>query len=483
MKVKFKIPPYEHQRKILEDTLSQKSFAYLLEPGTGKTKLSIDLAGELWLRDEIDCAIVIAPNGVHEQWIMEQIPLHLGTNVQCEPLLYRSGGGETFKREANATIARARRRGHLLFVSINIEAVNTDRGFGFLEWLLEELRCLLVVDESTKIRNPKAQRTKAIISLGPKAAYRRILSGTPVVKGFENLWSQFQFLDPKIIDCKTFTGFRSLYCVMGPIPGIKFGKRIVGYRNVPRLMSRLDPHVRILRKADCLDLPPKIYSKVQVPFTDEQAVAYRSMKQELIVRLERELPDLPIMAQVQAVAAARMKLRQIAIGFVIDENKVAHPIKSNRFDVLLEHIEEAPGKVITWSSFVYSLERIEEEFKRAGIPYVRFARGDSSVIPKFNDPKGPTVFLGNPQSAGIGLNLAVADTMIFFNDIDDAEMRWQAEDRAHRIGQTKNLNIVDFYSRGTVESKIAAQRVRKESLSDIVMKGKWREALDSEDHG
>jgi SNF2 family DNA or RNA helicase len=486
--VKFRIPPYDHQRNILRETFGQKFFGYFMEPGTGKTKLSIDLAGELWLRDEIQCVVVIAPNGVHEQWIEEQIPEHAPLNLEYESLLYRSGGGQTFKREANATIARARKHGRLLFVAINIEAVNAERGFNFVEWLLEELRCLLIIDESTKIRNHRAERTKALLELAPKAAYRRILSGTPLVKGFENLWSQFEFLSPSIINCKTFTGFKALYCktqpvivnrmFRGKVVGKRIvGKRITGYRNVSNLMQKIEPHVRILRKVDCLDLPDKIPSKVHVPFTDEQTQAYESMKEELFVRLERELPELDLLAKVNAVSAARTKLRQIAIGFLIDENRVAHPIKTNRFDMMLDQLENAPGKSIVWSSFIYSLERIEEEFKKAGVRYVRFARGNTQAVRDFNDPNGPDVFLGNPHSGGIGLNLAVADTMIFVNDVDDAEVRWQAEDRAHRIGQTKHLNIIDMFTRGTVEIKIRSQRVKKESLAAMVMEGRWRDAL------
>jgi SNF2 family DNA or RNA helicase len=87
------------------------------------------------------------------------------------------------------------------------------------------------------------------------------------------------------------------------------------------------------------------------------------------------------------------------------------------------------------------------------------------------------VFLGNPHSGGIGLNLADASTMIFFNNTDDAEIRWQSEDRAHRIGQTQHLTIIDLYSPGTVEVKMQKQQAEKETLANIVMRGDWRDAL------
>jgi SNF2 family DNA or RNA helicase len=459
-----------HQTEALEFSRSKPEpsyFGLLMDPGTGKTKVALEKMAELYEGGKIDTALVFAPNGVHTQWVEEQAKEHCPIPYRALP--WSSSRNKDWKARATYVL---KKKDALLIVAMNYESLTTKDGLNFCRWLMKNRRVGIFADESSRIRNPKAIRTKRILELAPLAQSRVIMTGTPIAKGLENLWSQMQFLSPSILDCGNFPSFRSLYCKTRPLPGRRGVIIISGYQRVEELMSKIEPHVFRKTKEQCLDLPDKIYTKSPVPLTPEQARAYDSMRDELIVELS-ELERVTV----AHLISARAKLRQIAIGFILDKNRFAAPLATHRYERALEHLDEAPGKTILWTSFRYCLAEWERLLAKHGIGYVRYQKGDNESIRKWRSDPGIKVFLGNPHSGGIGLNLAIADTMIYFNNTDDAEIRWQSEDRAHRIGQTQHLNIIDLFSPNTVETKIQRQQADKESIADIVMKRGWRDAL------
>lgn len=460
-------PLREHQVEALRFSRGKEYFGLFMDPGTGKTKVGFEKMGELYEKGEIDTALVFAPNGVHSQWLEEQAPEHCP--VPYRTVAWVSNRTKKWKDETRYVL---RKRDALLIVAINYEALTTKDGVNFCRWLVKNRRVAIFADESSRIRNPKAIRTKIALELAPHAVVRAILTGTPIAKGLENLWSQMQFLSPDILKCRTFVQFRSLYCKVQPVPGRRGAIMISGYQRVGELMSLINPYVFVKRKEDCLDLPDKIYLKSPVPMTREQAEAYRTMREELIVELS-ELEKVTV----AHLISARAKLRQIAIGFIMDKDRKVTPFASGRWDRALEHLDEASGKVILWSSFRWCLAEWERLLTKEGIGFIRYQKGDNESIRTWRREPDCKVFLGNPHSGGIGLNLASASTMIFFNNTDDAEIRWQSEDRAHRIGQTQHLTIIDLFSPGTVEVKIQKQQVDKETIANIVMRRGWQAAL------
>lgn len=464
-------PPLRlHQKEAL--VFSEKKpdtdfFGLFMDPGTGKTKVALEKMAKLYLERTIDTALVFAPNGVHVQWVEEQAAEHCP--IPYRALIWSGHRRKSWQEEARFVL---RKRDALLIVAINYEALTTKNGIHFCRYLVKNREVGIFADESSRIRNPRAIRTRQMLALAGDARTRVIMTGTPIAKGIENLWSQMQFLSEDILKCRTFVQFRSLYCKVRPVPGRRGAVMISGYQRVEELMSLLAPHVFVKTKEECLDLPDKIYQKSPVPLTNEQARAYETMRDELIVQLS-ELERVTV----AHLISARAKLRQIAIGFILDQNKKATPLDSDRWDRALDHIAEAPGKTILWTSFRWCLAEWERIFKKKGIGYVRYQKGENESIRRWRADKGLKIFLANPHSGGIGLNLAIADTMLYFNNTDDAEVRWQSEDRAHRIGQTQHLNIIDLYSPQTVEVKMQKQQKEKETLADIVMRRGWRDAL------
>ena len=202
---KWRTKPFDHQTAALEKCGAQKHFALFMEQGTGKTKVAIDHAGTLWAAGRITAVLVVAPKGVHRQWIDGQLPEHSGTDftAACWPL-----------KELPKNV----RKGYdLKWLAINIDGAKTPRGMVMCEEFMEahEGRVLMIVDESHMIKNARSKRWKAVKSLGRRAAYRMMLTGTPIAKDLTEEWAQFKWLDENIIGIRYLTAFRNEYCIMG----------------------------------------------------------------------------------------------------------------------------------------------------------------------------------------------------------------------------------------------------------------------------
>ena len=162
MKYKFKTKPYEHQLKALEMSWNKKTFAYFMEMGTGKTKVLIDNMAMLYDKGKIDGALIIAPKGVIGTWHNQELPAHLPNHIENVTVLW----------QANITKGQSRKLGGLFktgeelhILIMNIEAFSTSKGTQFAQKFMLSHKTLMVVDESTTIKNPKANRTKNILQL------------------------------------------------------------------------------------------------------------------------------------------------------------------------------------------------------------------------------------------------------------------------------------------------------------------------------
>jgi len=180
-KYKFKTKPFAHQKKALSASWDKEYFALLMEQGTGKTKVIIDNAGMLYLAGEITGLIVTAPNGVQRGWVMDQIPYHLSSQVKTKAAYWKSGAGVTHKRAMEYNLFQSDEKS-LRVLTINYEAFQIKEAVELVKRFMLKHRTLWALDESHRIKTLKTERTEKIINLSDKAAYRRILTGTPVTE-------------------------------------------------------------------------------------------------------------------------------------------------------------------------------------------------------------------------------------------------------------------------------------------------------------
>ena len=468
---KFKTKPYDHQLVALEKSWAAKTYALFMEMGTGKSKVLVDNIAILYDRGAIRGALIVAPKGVYKNWHDIEFPVHMPEHVEYTKVLWEPLKTKKKQMELDTLFDD---KGDLKILIMNVEAFSTAKGLDFAERFLNIFvgKALLGIDESTTIKTPTAKRTKNILKLGTLASYRRILTGSPVTKSPLDLFSQCKFLDPYHLGYDSYYAYRSRYAHM---LDRNFGGRkvqIVGsYRKLGELAEKLDAFSYRVLKEDCLDLPPKVFTKRIVELTSEQQKVYDQMKQMALAMLDGKLMStVNVMTQL-------MRLHQVTCGtFKADDGTVTH-LKNNRLTTLMDCLEETEGKVIIWATYREDIKKIVESLKKAygEASTVEYHGGvDASLrqgyIAQFQDVKSPTrYFVGNPSTGGYGITLTAANTMIYYSNSYDLEKRLQSEDRAHRIGQTGSVTYVDLIAEKTIDERIVKALRQKVNIANEIM--------------
>tara|TARA_A100001515_G_scaffold96181_1_gene77174 strand:+ start:249 stop:1685 length:1437 start_codon:yes stop_codon:yes gene_type:complete len=466
---KFKTKPYEHQLKALDKSVDKKEYGYFMEMGTGKSKVLIDNMSMLYDKGKINGALIIAPKGVYNNWYSQEIPNHLASHIQPKMVLWTASTSKAKDKEYQSLFES----GYDLHILVmNVEAFSTDKGRLFAGKFLRAHRALMAIDESTTIKNPTAKRTKAIVVLGKEAYYKRILTGSPVTKSPLDLFSQCQFLNDSLIESASYYSFKNRYAVMKTH---NFGGRRVqlvhSYQRLDELASILKKFSYRVLKEDCLDLPDKIYIKREVELSKEQKEAYSTMKSAALAAVKGKLATAP------HVLTQMMRLHQITCGHLKNDDDSISELKNNRMDSLLELLDEVEGKVIIWANYVHDVEKIvaklcDEYGPETVVQYYGATAQPQrqKAIKQFQDPKSKVkYFVGNPQTAGYGITLTEAGTVIYYSNGYDLEKRLQSEDRAHRIGQKKSVTYVDLIAPKTVDEKIVKALRNKIDIASQVM--------------
>ena len=455
----FKTKPFEHQLKIWKETKDETYWAYLMEQGTGKSKLAIDVAAHLFIHGDIDCVVVVAPNNVHANWIRNEFPAH----CPCR------WTGSTYYAGDGLVAAEDKQTGGLLVYAFNVEGFVSKLARELITKILRSHRCLLIVDESSRIKNFKALRTKFVLGLRDLAAYRRILSGTPITQGAEDLWSQFEFLSPSILRCRTYYAFRARYCRMG---GFK-NKKIVGYYNMDELQDRIGKHSTRVLKSECLDLPAKVYQTLPFRLSPATQKLYTAVRKEALADLMQMLGGEKAMNNIAEMAMVRiLRLQQITSGLSPDSDMHPLPGDNSRLDALEGILEDLPGKAIIFARFKSDVENVCNVLPKGSFVTLTGATKTQDRIEAvrlFQEDPAIKYFVGNPAAAGIGITLTAAETVIYYSQDTNLEYRLQSEDRAHRIGQTKTVTYIDIVAEGTVDEKNLKALRAKKTLAQMIL--------------
>ena len=453
-----------------------------MEQGTGKTKLTIDRSASMFLRRKIDLTVIICPNSLMDTWC-EEIETHCSV-----PFVYAKWDPD-LKRKSVVELEKITQcpKDKLGFFIINIEAIRTKKGAKMCHWLARHYRIHLAVDESSRIKTPKAQQTVAAINLARLSVARTILSGTPIDKSAAEYYSQLEFLTPNPLGFSNFFSFRARYCelatVMMPIHGKKDknGKPkkrkvtlIKGPKNTQELMEKLNEFCFFVKKKDCLDLPDKIYHTRHAELSKQQRLLYKQIKEQIVTDLGegRELT-------VEFHLARMVRLQQLTGGFLpSDDDANAKPVPgpNPKIELLLETIEEFPGPTIIWARFQAEHRAIHKALTSIMKPErIGFITGPTDPEDReayriaFQSPDNPLDYLiCTQQCAGYGYTLTRAENEIYYSNTFSLEHRLQSEDRAHRIGQTKNVNYIDLIVKGTPDTIIHKALLSKKNVSEML---------------
>lgn len=480
--VPFKMEPRRHQKVGLLLGRDQQEFAYLMDPGTGKTKLLLDDVAHNWRMGKAEALIVFAPNSVKTNWVAwdhlleedekDAVMAHMAPDVHYVKGVWSSthtGQSKRCWKEFEEEINDA--RGRLIVMVVNYEAATVPRFYRFLEAFCKQFKTMIALDESTRIGTPGAERTKSILKLGRLAALRRILSGTPVIKNPLKAYSQFKFLNEDILGSGSFTAFRAEYCTMGGFEG----RQVIGYKNLDKLSNLIASCSYRVLKSECLDLPPQIYHKKRPEMSAKQLAAYKDMMQKMMV----EIDGVEITAKI--ALSQMMRFQQITGGYLTEGEKWVEIVKPEHNPKMQEVMgildESGDRQVVIWCRFLPEIAGLKTLLTREGISFFEFHGGvpeNERLRIRKDFQKGKAkVILGNASAGGIGIDeFKVASIVIYYSNDFDTEKRVQSEDRTHRDGSEihDSIDYYDLICPNTVDVKIVRTLRANRKLSDQVMR-------------
>lgn len=323
----------------------------------------------------------------------------------------------------------------------------------------------VILDEAQHIKNPMSQTARSAKKLSSER--RLALTGTPIENRLSELWSIFDFVSPGLLGrLKTFEERIARPIDRGDM------------ETAQRLRATIKPFVMRRVKSDVAkDLPDKIEQEMIVPLADEQAKLYKQILLQVRKSVLSEVEKKGVSkAQIQ-ILAALTRLRQVAC----DPRLMKLPDTefnaddSGKLGALREIIDEAVDgghRVLVFSQFVEMLNYIRAALDADGVQY-EYLDGSTKDridrVDRFNEDPSVPVFLISLKAGGTGLNLTGADTVVHFDPWWNPAVEDQATDRAHRIGQTKNVNVYKLIAEGTVEEKILELSAKKRELVSNVL--------------
>jgi SNF2 family DNA or RNA helicase len=457
----WKTLPYEHQLECWKQSARKPAYALFMEQGTGKTKVSIDTANWQFSKGLIKHVLVICPNGLQYNWVNGEMQTHYPHPYLSH--IFTTKKSKKYVIEWNDFLKPNRA---LKILAVNIEAFRNKANIDKIkDYLKEDTLC--IIDESTIIKNHKAQQTKGVYEIKDLCKFRRILSGTPFAQSMLDGWGQAEFLG-NIFPHTNYYSFEADFAIKQEIDmGGRLVKIVVGYKNKDTFANYWKPNSFRIKKSECLDLPEKIYKKVNVPMSDEQKKVYNNLVDFALSEVNGSV------VSTQHAISLMIKLHQVVCGSVKDDNGENKDLKCPRLDTLIALVKKTEGKVIIWAHYKRDIERIQNELSKHKFKSVTYygeigKQEREEGLQLFKKDEEIKCFIAN-KAASKGLTINEANTCIYYSNSYELEVRLQSEDRPHRIGQTKNVEYIDLICPDTIDEQIIQALKDKNDISNSIL--------------
>jgi SNF2 family DNA or RNA helicase len=492
-----RLPPTEDQKEGIRELVMDANptrgrviprvLAIFDEPGVGKSKQKCDANNFLFEAGRLDVGLVVCPASVRIQWRSPEFgEIAKWDWVGAAVHEYHAGQPRIPWRD-----------GRLNWVVTNYEFIREDERLGALLNQLGRRRVDVTLDESSKIKSHKAHQTKAAKKLRRLCERATILNGTPVANGPLDLYAQMDFLDNGIIGAPNFWTFRARYAVMG---GFK-QKQVVGFRNLEELNAKVQPY--ILRRMKRIDSEKRFHVR-EVPLGAAAWRHYREMRDGLVTWLDGQ-PSMAPQAIVKMLRLAQMTSGFLG-GLVATDAESFDPalagklppreIGREKLDAFREWfgqvVEREPdARIIVWGRFRPELDRAQAALENLGVRCVQVRGGQSKTAREeavktftMDRGSGPMVLFGSPHAGGLGLTLIEAHDVFYMSNDFSLLAREQSEDRAHRHGQTRDVDYTDLIATGpagqrTIDHIVVAALRKKRDLAAMTTAW-WAKALMEE---
>lgn len=428
-----------HQKQAHDKLVKLKVGALFMDMGTGKTRTVLEIIKDKFNKGKVDKVLWFCP---------------------CS-------AKENIKRELEKQLIL----GNDLFLIVGIESLSSSIKLNsYLYDYVAKYRCILIVDESSKIKNAQAKRTQRLIDLGEKCKYKYILNGTPITRDERDLFSQFYFLDWRILGYKSEWSFEINHVVFHK----EYKNKVVGTRNTEYLARKIAPYTYQVKLDDCVELPGKVYKKEYFDLNNEQKEMYDFFSEYLLEQVDEwdSTTIYRLFSTLQAITA----------GFVIeltDDEKIIKksfldtPETNPRLQYFLDRIAGIDGKVIIFCEFQIEVECITRELNKIygeGAAVMFYGKTKQKErdknIKKFQLDDNTRFLVASKDCGAYSHNLQFCHQIIYYNNDFDYGTRSQSEDRVYRIGQNNRCVYLDIVASDTLEEYIVDCLLRKERLAD-----------------
>jgi SNF2 family DNA or RNA helicase len=432
---------YLHQHKAIELAALFDSYALFMETGTGKTLVAIKLL-EYWNSFKPTPAMVVAPLSTLESvWTKE---IRKWSNLKLVNLWENL---DEFGKDYDVYL-------------INYEQFKklANEGKSPIE---AKIQCL-IIDESSKLKNPGSQITKTVLKFRSKIPHRLCLTGTPAPNNLLEYWGQMCFINPELLG-DNFFRFRNTYFFSTGFGGFLY-KPKTGAKEA--IIDNVSKQAFSIRKQDCLDLPDRVFETRNVYMEEIQQKAYTEMLKQNIMEFKGG-----VTLGVNELAKL-MKLRQITSGFTITTEGAAVLISETKIKALKDLLEEIPEdkQVIVWLNFHWEIHKLQEVFKDqcctlyGDMPQKEKERS----IKEFQEGKH-RILLAHPLSGGMGLTFVNCSYIVWFSLSYSQEQYSQANDRIYRIGQNNKCTYFLLLAKDTIDEVIYKVLDKKSDLLESCM--------------
>lgn len=416
--------------------------------GLGKTAVAIATA--LWRKKHNNikhCLIICGVSGNKYNWNDIEI---LKTCDEV-PFLIDGTGEERYKQFENLP--------DNFFIICNIETLRLKTKNPIINIIKKQVDSgnieMIVGDEFHKLKDPTTQSAKALLKLN--TPYKLVMSGTFIMNSPLDLYVPLKFIG---MEDESFYKYKNLYCVLGVFNEIK------GFKNLKYLQQKLD-RCMIRFTKDSLDLPPKKYFDKYVDMNAEQQQIYRERCKYIYRNIQKvEFSSNPLSMLTQ--------LRQITGYSGIISDTIKESAKLDYMEQLVKEILARGEKVIIYSIWTTITDEIANRLKDYKILlYTGKESNDARREAKklFMENDNYKIIIGTISALGTGETLTSANNVIFVDEPWNKALKDQAEDRCHRLGQTKQVNIYTLITNNSIDVAVHNIITKKGALSDKILDG------------
>ncbi|WP_276707526.1 DEAD/DEAH box helicase [Eubacterium pyruvativorans] len=462
MTMPVKVTPYKHQQDAYDFVMNlyglndgkirSRGAALLMECGCGKTLTAIGVMGRMALSGNVKRVLVVAPLSVLGVWDEE-----MGKTAGFPYRLTVLKGTSKQKKEQ---LNNARSK-FVSVVVVNYESARILRD-DILRWNPDMVIC----DEGHKIKTHNTGISKAMHVIGAKARWRMLLTGTPVTNQAIDIFSEYKFLDPRIFG-NSFYAFRNTYFYM-----TGYGNHTpVLRRDMQKELERRIHAIAVRKtKQECLDLPETTDVMQRVTLEPRAAKIYKQIVDDSYAELKNgEVTAANVLTRL-------LRLMQLTGGFLgHDDDTRVEQVSKAKLDALSDILDSmaAEGKkLVVIARFVPEIEAITHmlEKKHIGYSVIRGGVKDrDEQIRRFQEDPNTTVFVGQIQTAGMGITLTAASTMVFYSVDYNMSNYEQARARIHRAGQKEPCTYIFLVCEGTVDRKVIRALRSKQNLAKMLI--------------